>query len=157
MKFSHLIRINDARETLITPLTRDELWRGLMMRAESPLLFVMALDECSILARDAHTLRRELRFGSVTLRDRVSFLAPHQVRYDIEANADSPAASLVMTIEEPEAGQLFVRFAYQTGPDSADSESEGPYDGFVKQAYVQSDIDTVRTIRRLAGEGKLRD
>ena len=155
MQFNHLIRINDAREPLLVPLTREQLWHGLMMRAEHPLLFVAGLDECRILERGACMLARELRFGSVVLRDRVRFASGQQVRYEIEASAGSPAATLVMTIEEPEEGQLFVRFEYQTGQVGSDMAADEFYDGFVKQAYVESDIETVRTIRRLVAEGKL--
>ena len=110
MKFTHLIQINDPLNPLIDLLSREQLWRGLVLRAENPLLFVMALDGFEIVRRGENTLARKLHFGNLTLRDRVSFSPMQQVRYEIEAAADSPAATLVMTIEEPEAGQLFVRF-----------------------------------------------
>ena len=40
MKFSHLVQINDSLNPLIDSLPREQLWRGLVMRAENPLLFV---------------------------------------------------------------------------------------------------------------------
>ena len=114
MQFSHLIQINDPRHPLVDPLSREQLWRGLVLRAENPMLFVLALDAFEIIARADNTLMRELHFGKLTLRDRVSFEPMRQVRYEIESAGDSPAASLAMTIEEPQPGQLFVRFAYET-------------------------------------------
>ncbi len=149
MQFSHLIQINDPLDPLIDPLSREQLWRGLVLRAENPLLFVMGLDRFEIVERGDNALVRELHFGKLTLRDRVSFIPMRQVRYEIEAAADSPAATLVMSIEEPQAGQLFVRFDYETLQGEAAPIDEF-YSSFAKQAYIEADIDTVSTIRRLA-------
>lgn len=152
MKFSHLIQINDPFNPLIEPLSREHLWRGLVLRAENPLLFVIGLDRFEILERGENALARVLHFGSLSLRDRVSFSPMTQVRYEIEAAEDSPAAGLVMTIEEPEPGQLFVRFNYETLPRGAMAPLDELYGSLAKQAYVEADIDTVSTIRRLAAE-----
>ena len=152
MRFSHLIQINDPLNPLIDSLSRMQLWRGLVLRAENPLLFVMALDRFEILERGDSQLVRVLHFGSLRLRDRVTFIPMQQVRYEVEAAGDTPAASLVMTIEEPEPEQLFVRFDYETLPGGAAAAMDDFYSSFAKQAYLEADIDTISTIRRLAEE-----
>ena len=96
MNFSHLIQINDPTNPLIEALTREQLWTGLVLRAERPALFVHALDEVHILERNEHTLIRELRFGKAKIRDKVCFENLQQVRYDTDADGDIPAATLVM-------------------------------------------------------------
>lgn len=150
MKFSHLIQINDPLNPLIDPLSREQLWRGLVLRAENPLLFVIGLDSFELVERSGNELLRMLRFGSLQLRDRVSFSPMRQVRYAIEAAEESPAATLAMTIEEPEPGQLFVRFDYETLPAGTAEPLDAFYSSFAKQAYIEADIDTISTIRRLA-------
>jgi len=152
MRFSHLIQINDPLNPLIEPLSREQLWRGLVLRAENPLLFVLALDTFEIVRVGDNSLARELHFGRLTLRDRVDFEPMHKVRYEIEASNDSPAATLVMTIEEPEANQLFVRFEYETLRSDAAAPLDEFYSSFARQAYVAADIDTISAIRRLALE-----
>jgi hypothetical protein len=152
MKFTHLIQINDPLDPLIEPLSREQLWRGLVLRAENPLLFVLALDGFEIVERGENALSRRLHFGKLTLNDRVSFSPMRQVRYEIEAAGDSPAATLVMTIEEPQPRQLFVRFDYETLHSGTAAPLDEFYSSFAKQAYVEADIDTVSTIRRLALE-----
>lgn len=152
MKFSHLIQINDALQQLIEPLSREQLWRGLVLRAENPLLFVLGLDRFEIVERGENWLSRVLHFGKLRLRDRVSLSPMRQVFYEIEAAGESPAATLAMTIEEPEPGHLFVRFDYETLHAGASAPQDDFYSGFVKQAYVAADIDTISTIRRLAAQ-----
>ncbi|MEA5097780.1 MAG: AtaL-like protein, partial [Burkholderiaceae bacterium] len=51
MKFEHLIEINDLRNPTIAPLTRAQLWRGLVLRAEEPTWFMPHLDACEIIER----------------------------------------------------------------------------------------------------------
>ena len=150
MRFSHLIQINDPLNPLIDPLSREQLWRGLVLRAENPLLFVLGLDGFEVVERTENELQRVLRFGSLRLRDRVSFSPMRQVCYAIEAAGESPAATLAMTIEEPEADQLFVRFDYETLPAGTAEALDEFYSSFARQAYIEADIDTISAIRRLA-------
>ena len=152
MNFSHLVQINDALNPLIAPLSRVQLWRGLVLRAENPLLFVLGLDRFEILERGENTLARVLHFGQLRLHDRVFFSPMTRVYYEIEATADSPAASLTMTIEEPRPEELFVRFDYATRQDAGGAMLDEFYTGIVRQAYVKNDMDTISTIRRLAAQ-----
>ena len=55
-------------------------------------------------------------------------------------------------IEEPEPEQLFVRFDYETPQRDAAAPIDEFYSSFARQAYVEADIDTICTIRRLALE-----
>ena len=153
MKFSHLVQINDPLNPLIEPLSRAQLWRGLVLRAENPLLFVLALDRFEIIERGENTLARVLHFGNLRLRDRVVFSPMTRVYYEIEPAGDSPAANLTMTIEEPQPDALFVRFDYETKQDAAGAPQDEFYAGIARQAYVKADMDTISTIRRLAAQG----
>jgi hypothetical protein len=155
LKFQHLIQVNDPLIPLIDPLTREQVWRGLQLKAENPMLFVYALDSFNILSRDAESITRELRFGRAVIRDRVTFMPPDRMRQDIEANGDVPAATLLTTIETPDSEQLFVRFEYQTRPVPGAPPADEALQGFVRQAYVEADRDAIRTIRRLVADGTL--
>ncbi len=154
MNFEHLIQINDPDNPLIAPLTRDQLWQGLLYRAEDPLPFLPGLESCTILERQAGELLRELDFGPAVIRDRVTLAEAHWVRFDIEPSASHPGGSLTITIEEPQSGFLFLRFAYRTTLASNPNSEERAYIEYVKSAYHQSDVDCVRIIRTLAADGK---
>lgn len=154
MKFQHLIEINDPLNPLIDPLTREQLWRGLVLRAEAPQMFVPWLDRCDVLARSPLSLSRELRYGTLVVRDHVTFVPQQSVHYDVPAQKDIPASRLVMTIEEPQPELFFVRFEYDDGKNEEEQGGEAFYNDFRRSAYEESDIDTIRVIRQLAGQGR---
>ena len=153
MQFQHLIEINDPLNPLIDALTRDQLWRGLVLRAEAPKLFIPWLDECDLLERKANVLSRALRYNALRIHDHVTFTPQEKVHYDVPAQEDIPASNLTVTIEEPQPGALFVRFAYESG--FSDDDMDAFYNEFRRSAYQEADIDTIRIIRQLAGEGRL--
>jgi hypothetical protein len=132
----------------VEAMTREQLWEGLVLRAEQPQLFVLGLDTCTILSRTGDTLERELHYGQATVRDRVTLLANQSVRYDILATESHVGGSLTMTIEQPDELQLFLRFEYTTTLPVSDDEDARQTQEIVKSAYRESDIDTVRLIRQ---------
>jgi hypothetical protein len=155
MKFHHLIEINDSLNPLADFLTRDQLWRGLVLRAEAPTLFMPHLDQCTILERTANSLSRELRYGAVVIRDRVSFTPQQEILYEVPAQGDIAASRMTMRIEEPRPDAFFVRFDYEEGSPEVSGTMDAFYNEFRRSAYYEADLDTVSTIRRLAEEGRL--
>jgi hypothetical protein len=155
MKFEHLIEINDPLNPLIDALSREQLWRGLVLRADSPKLFVPHLDECTIDQRTDTSFRRRLRYGELVVEDCVILTPLLQVRYEVREQKDISASSLTMTIEAPSEHTLFVRFKYDDGHDAQTDAANAMYDEFKRSAYQEADIDTVRIVRDLAAQGRL--
>ena len=155
MKFEHLIEVNDPLNPLMDTLSVDQLWKGLVLRAESPKLFVPHLDECVIEEKGEHSFRRRLRYGKLVIEDRVVLQPMRVVTYEVAPQDEIPASSLTMTIESPNPGALWVRFRYEDSNDAATDEANKMYDEFRRSAYQESDIDTIHIIRELAAEGRL--
>mgnify|MGYP006389612025 FL=1 len=153
MNFEHLIQINDPENPLVQPLTRDQLWAGLLHRVENPVPFLPGLESCTILERQANELLRELDFGPATIQDRVTLVETHGVRFDIIPSEVHAGGSLTITIEEPEPGFLFLRFAYRTTLASNPNSEDRAYIEYVKAPQHKSDVDCVWLIRTLAAEG----
>ena len=155
MNFEHLVEVNDLADPQQDVLTREELWFGLLCRAEDARAFLPGLEACNIVERREGELVRDLHFGHAIVRDRVSFKTMEWICFESEANDEHAGGSLTISIEEPEAGSLFLRFRYRTTlPEGAGSE-DGRYVEFVRSAYHQSDVDTVRVIRMIAASGGL--
>lgn len=155
MKFEHLIEINDPLNPLMDTITREQLWRGLVLRAEDPKLFVPHLDECTISERESGSFARRLRYGDLVIDDKVILSPLHEVRYEVPAQGDIAQSLLTMTIETPTENALVVRFRYDDGNVSATDDIGKMYEDFKKSAYQEADIDTVKMVRQLAADGKL--
>ncbi len=155
MRFSHLVEINDPLNPLIDALSREQVWRGLVLRVEMPKRFVPWLDRCEISKRDNDTLERVLHYGGTAIRDHVSFRKPDSVHVHVPRQGDIPLADLVMSIEEPGPGRLFVRFEYDDHIPEEDGKVDEMVNDFRRSAYKESDIDTIRTIREMAADGLL--
>jgi hypothetical protein len=155
MKFEHLIEINDPLNPLMDTLTREQLWRGLVLRAEDPKLFVPHLDECTIGERESGSFTRRLRYGKLVVDDRVHLTPLQEVRYDVPAQGEIAESRLSMRIEAPSEGVLWVRFLYDDGNASAGDETGKMYEEFKKSAYQEADLDTIKIVRQMASEGKL--
>jgi hypothetical protein len=155
MKFEHLIEINDPLNPLMDTITREQLWRGLVLRAEDPMRFMPHLDECTIVERDAGSFKRRLRYGELVIADRVVLSPLHEVRYEVPAQGDIAESRMSMSIETPTESALLVRFRYDDGNPSAADEAGKMYEDFKKSAYQEADIDTIKILRQLAADGKL--
>jgi DUF971 family protein len=155
MKFEHLIEINDPLNPLADAITREQLWRGLVLRAESPKMFVPHLDECIIGERSSGSFERRQRYGELVIEDRVVLTPLQEVRFEVPEQGDISASSLTMSIEAPSEGQLYVRFLYDDGHDPVTDAANAMYDEFKKSAYQEADIDTIRILRQLAADGRL--
>ena len=153
MKFEHLIQINDPQNPLIPPLTRQQIWQGLLHRVEDPVPFLPGLESCVIMERRADALLRQLDFGPAVIQDRVTLVEAHWVRFEIQPSSAHPGGSLTITIEEPQPAFLFLRFAYRTTLAGSPDSEDRAYIEYVKSAYHQSDVDCVRLIRTLAAGG----
>ncbi len=155
MKFEHLIEINDPLNPLLDALTIEQLWSGLVLRAEAPKLFVPQLDEAIIDERTEDSFRRRLRYGQLVIEDRVRLEPMQRVVYDVPAQNEITASTLTMSIEQPTADTLYVRFQYDDGHDAETDAANAMYDEFKRSAYKEADIDTVGMIRELATQGRL--
>lgn len=155
MKFEHLIEINELNNPLTEVITRAQLWRGLVLRAEAPQLFVSYIDEATISERTEVSMARSLRYGELIIVDNVSLVHLEHVHYAVAEQKDIPQSSLRMSIEEPEPNALFVRFAYDDGHSAAEDLANEVYNEYRRSAYQEADIDTVRLIREMAEYGRL--
>lgn len=159
MHFEHLVEVNDPLIPLLPLLSREQLWRGLVRRAEQPCEFVLGLDGATLHARSAvargEALTRTLDFGSFQVHDRVLLLPPDETRIETRASPRFPASTLTIRIEEPQPQRLYLRFVYESAAVDGAGELDATTVALRNQAYEQADIDTVGRIRELAEAGLL--
>jgi len=70
-------------------------------------------------------------------------------------NAEHAGGRLTIRFEQPDALRLYLRFTYETTLSEAGAPGEVvQVSEFIKSAYRQSDLDTVRIIRMIAATGR---
>lgn len=159
MRFEHLVQINDPLIPLLDPLTRAQLWRGLVRRAEEPTLFVLNLERATVHARtqtgEVTELARTLDFGAFSVEDRVRLYPLDRTEIHTAATARWPASRLTIRIEEPGPDALFLRFTYESDEREGGGELDALTVTLRQRAYESADLDTVQRIRELAQRGEL--
>lgn len=155
MRFEHLVQINAFDQPQLPWLTREQVWRGLALKAYDPTHFIIGLEACSIRyherLNECEILERTLHFGSFEVQDRVTLHPMQQTRIDVPQTELWPRSSAIARIEEPEPSSLFVRFVYEwdefsPSEQALDEDSRKARE----QAYLAADLDTVQRIRELA-------
>lgn len=154
MRYEHLIEINDPLFPLIDPLSRDDLWEGLVLRAYSPQQFIQGLERATVeeLSCDdaATVLTRTLDYGMFRVDDRVTLRKMESMITDVAAGDGMAKSRLTITIEEPARDRLYLRFLYEFDEDETGDELDRMTVAIREQAYYASDMDTVSRIRELA-------
>ncbi|MCU0951086.1 MAG: DUF1857 family protein [Burkholderiaceae bacterium] len=159
MRFEHLVEINDPLNPLLDPLSRAQLWKGLVRRAERPTEFVLGLADATIHARvedgTETELARTLDFGAFEVHDHVRLAPLSHTEIRTAASPHFPASRLLIRIEEPQPDRLYLRFVYESEVADGSGELDITTATLRNQAYERADLDTVAHIRRLAEQGAL--
>lgn len=153
MRFEHLIEINSPLTTLqlaVPPFSREQLWRGLMARVLTPQRFPMGPERCEVSQAGQDLYQRTLHFGQHVLHDEVLATPPQRLVFTPQAHGDLAPVRLTIGIEEPQAGQMVLRFTYEAL--AAQSAEESYYNDYRHNAWMHADRDMVRTLRQWLNE-----
>ena len=90
-------------------LTRSQVWRGLVMKAENPLPFVPVITSCEILERRENQLVREIVDKGDRIRERVTFHPERRAKF--ERLSGRVMGTILNEILEDERGELHSRNA----------------------------------------------
>ncbi len=147
------VRVNDdAGEPM---LTRAQVWRGLVMKAENAVPFVPAMSLCEIVERQEHQLVREIVLRGERLRERVTFYPERMVKF--ERLSGSAMGTILNEIVEDERGRLGLRFSFTLevkGLPSGSAE-EKEFAKAMEENYLTTMSATVSILRRLVKAGGL--
>jgi Acetylaranotin biosynthesis cluster protein L len=147
------MEVNPEAATQI--LSQDQMWRGLIMKAENAVPFVPGMHACEVLERYADGLLREIVIGGHRFKERITFTPPVQVLFE-RVDTDEHAGWITNVISE--AGQrLMLTFTFAVNfpgvqPGSEDERKQGQQ---MKSSYVKAIEATLKEVRRLVSEGKL--
>jgi hypothetical protein len=147
LEFEHLVQVNDLANSTLTVITRSQLWQGLVLRARNPEKFNHGLN-CQSEEVSNNKFLRTIEAGGSKFCEEVVLEPEQRIHTATLAELEQLQSESTTTIEEPEAGYLFVRFHYKREL-LVDTESVDVAE-HLKSAYVQVDRDAVAMIRVLA-------
>lgn len=150
LEFQHIIQINDPNQIGAPEVPLTSLWEGLVFRAKCPGYFNPALAS-KIESISQSQFLRHLYFGDSVLTDTVTLVEHEHIHTITGENELTMFAESKTIIEQPATGHLIVRFVYKR--DSANVPGEMEVDDYIKQAYVQNDIEAITKLRQLIVTG----
>ncbi len=136
-------------------LTAQQVWEGLVMKAENALPFVSAMTRCEVLERGPDELLREIALGDQVMRERVTFTPRVQVRFD--RVGDTPHQGWITNvISESELGLLLTfTFAIASPGGGDDPEAERARVEAMRSGYAGAVRSTLQRVRELVAAGRL--
>lgn len=133
-------------------LTREQVWRGLAMKAENALPFVPGMSKCEVVERGGNTLLRDVVFQGSAHQERIVLHPPVQVQFERVGET----GFIQNTISDSEQG-LWLTFTFGltfpgTEPGSAAEQAKGDE---MKHAYVGAVGATLDRVRRMVRDGEM--
>lgn len=131
-------------------LTREEVWRGLVMKAENALPFVPAMQSCAVIERFENGLVREVVARGERFIERVTFTPPIQVLFERRDEHGNAAGWITNVISESDRG-LLLTFTFDVAipgaaPGSAQEQQRGEE---MKGSYEDAVRATLAAVRKL--------
>ena len=148
---SHTMPINDREPYL----TRPQIWRGLVLKAENPVPFLGAMSACNVIERGDNWLLRDFTLRGEDMQERVTFEPEERVTF---VRTKSSAMGTVMNeIIETNDGQMGLRFTFSLDVEGLEdgSAEEAEFADRMSKSYLQGVESTLAEIRRRVTAGEL--
>ncbi len=147
---SRTVAVNDDPQQ--PRLSRGDVWRGLVLKADNALPFVPQMTRCEVLERGDNWLVRDITFRGEDARERVSLFPEERVHFE---RVQGPTRGTIDNeILEDERGELQLRFAFALEADglAPRSPEEKEHFGATEAAYLNAVNATLDAIRRVVRE-----
>ncbi|MGP3534179.1 SRPBCC family protein [Microbacterium sp. RD1] len=146
---THALPVNEPGEPT---LSREQVWDGLVMKANNALPFVPAMTSCEVTARLSDTVfDRDIEFRGQSFTERISLFAQERVVFTRIAG---PVLGTIANEIEQDAEGLHLRFSFalvvtDVVPGSA---QEQEYADGMTADYLKAVAATLSAMRRVAAE-----
>ena len=136
-------------------LTRELVWRGLVMKAENPLPFVPVISKCTVRERGDNRLVREIIDKGDTIVENVTFYPQRMVKF--ERVSGRVLGTILNEIIEDDDGELALRFTFTLTVEglAAGSAAESEFAAKMEQGYLMAVAATLKAMRELAKDNAL--
>jgi hypothetical protein len=152
---SRSVPVNDKADPNIPVLNRDQVWKGLELKAENALPFVPKMTKCDTIERGDNYLVRDIVFRGEPASERVTFYPKRMVQFD--RLSGSTLGTIKNEIEEDASGELSLRFTFSLEKEGIPpgSSEEQAYATQMEGDYLGAVQATLSAIRKWVKEGTL--
>jgi hypothetical protein len=132
-------------------LSRSDMWKGLVMKAENALPFVPGMAKCNVIARTPNGLVRDIEFRGEDARERITFYPKNKVVFVRESgNVDGFIVNEVLGGDDNL--RLRFSFALQLVDAPSDSAEEREFRQIMERDYVKAVDATLAAIRKMVAD-----
>ena len=129
-------------------LSRSDIWRGLVMKAENALPFVPGMAKCNVVERTESGLVRDIIFRGEDARERITFYPEKKVVFVRESgNVDGFIVNEVLGDEDDL--RLRFSFALQMVDAPSGSAKEKEFREVMERDYLKAVDATLSAIRQM--------
>ena len=139
-------------ETLI--LTRDQVWKGLMMKVDDARPFVPLMTKCEVTQQLENGVVRDIVFDGMPLKERIIFYPKEKVEF-LRVGIGDEMGTIWNEILEDENGELHLRFAFELEVPNLTETQEQEYREKRATGYLNAVQATLEYLRNLAVDGRL--
>ncbi|HEX4422013.1 MAG TPA: AtaL-like protein [Kofleriaceae bacterium] len=137
-----------------SPISRAEVWQGLVRKADNALPFVPQITSCKVIERETATrFVRDIELGGAKLRERVELTPERQVTFTRLAG---PVLGTIRNMIDDTPEGLALRFAFALEVTGASPAEEAAYARTMEQAYLGAVDATLAAIRTLHDQAAAR-
>jgi hypothetical protein len=123
----------------------DDVWRGLVRKAENAVPYVAAITECKIIKREENGFIREVLLQGERLQERITFFPKDRVHF--ERLSGSAMGTIDNRIERAKDGSLNLRFCFDLELAGADAAAEAAFSAGMEHSYLVAVQTTLERIR----------
>ena len=148
---THTMAVNTEKPHL----NRDQVWRGLVLKAENPVPFLDAMSACRVIDRGENWLLRDFTLRGEEMQERVTFEPQERVTFTrTKSSAMGTILNEIVTMGNGETG---LRFTFTLDVDglAGGSPEENEFAQRMSQSYFQGVGTTLAEIRRQVRAGEL--
>ena len=132
-----------------SPITRAEVWKGLVLKADNALPFVPQMTHCKVTERlGDHSFVRDIEFRGDRMVEKVTLETETSVTFERMAG---PVMGTIKNFIDETNGELFLRFTFSLEPKgmASGSAEERDYAQKMESAYLGAVDATLGAIRKL--------
>jgi hypothetical protein len=148
-QLSRTVPVNEPRKVF---LSRQDVWAGLLMKAQNALPYVPQMQKCDVVEQGDGWLLRDILLNNVPLRERVTFEPEQRVTFDRVAGNE--LGRIENVIGEDDKGNLTLTFSFGLTKDGVaeGTEAERKHFAPMEGAYMGAVASTLGAVRRTVEE-----